>query len=172
MWGLNCIYTAAILDGSGDNLFLKELYTYKYMDIYIIYFTIASLLGFSIAHIIYGKRGIYLKFSLDFFDRILSKYKFIMWLNFFGGILRMVLMVRLVGFSLDNVMNYRQAANEMMNSGLGLVGLVFRLTAYIQMLANFYIALYGLRSGFGKLNFKSLFINSQYTIYPSSFITY
>lgn len=156
MWGLNCIYTAAILSGYGENLFLKDEYVYKHMDTYIIYFTVASLLGFSIAHKIYGKRGLRLKFSLDFVDRILSKYKFIMWLNFFGGILRIFLMVGLVGFSLDNVMNYRLAANEMMNSGSGFVGLVFRLTAYIQMLANFYVALYGLRAGFGKLNFKSI----------------
>ena len=126
------------------------------MDTYIIYFTIASLLSFSLAHKMYGKRGVHLKFSLDFVERILSKYKFIMWVNFFGGILRIVLMLSLVGFSLDNVMNYRLAANEMMNSGSGYVGLVFRLTAYVQMLANFYIALYGLRAGFGKLNFKSI----------------
>ena len=156
MWGLNCIYTSAILSGYAENLFLKDLYVYKYMDTYIIYFTIASLLSFSLAHKMYGKRGVHLKFSLDFVERILSKYKFIMWVNFFGGILRIVLMLSLVGFSLDNVMNYRLAANEMMNSGSGYVGLVFRLTAYVQMLANFYIALYGLRAGFGKLNFKSI----------------
>lgn len=156
MWGLNCIYTAAILDGYGENLFLKDEYVYKYMDTYIIYFTIASLLGFSIAHRMFGERGVHLKFSLDFIDRVLSKYKFIMWMNFFGGILRIYLMISLVGFSMDNVMNYRLAANEMMNSGSGFVGLVFRLTAYIQMLANFYVALYGLRAGFGKLNFKSV----------------
>lgn len=158
MWGLNCIYTAAILGGYGENLFLKDEYVYKYMDTYIIYFTIASLLGFSIAHKMYGKRGVHIKFSLDFLDRILSKYKFIMWVNFFGGILRIVLMIGLVGFSLDNVMNYRLAANDLMNSGSGYVGLVFRLTAYIQMLANFYVALFGLRAGFGKLNLKKIFI--------------
>ena len=156
MWGVNCVYTAVILGGYGENLFLKDEYVYKYMDIYIIYFTIASLLGFSIAHKIYGKKGVYLQFSLDFVDRILSAYKFIMWLTFFGGILRMVLMFNLVGFSLENVMNYRLAANETMNSGLGLEGMVFRLTAYIQMLANFYVALYGLRAGFGKFNFKNV----------------
>lgn len=156
MWGLNCIYTAAILDGYGENLFLKDEYVYKYMDTYIIYFTIVSLLAFSIAHKIYGNRGVHLKFSLDFIDGILSKYKFIMWINFIGGILRIVLMINHVGFSLDNVMNYRLAANEMMNAGEGSIGLVFRLTAYIQMLANFYVALYGFRAGFGKLNFKSV----------------
>lgn len=158
MWGLSCIYTAAILGGYGENLFLKDEYVYKYMDTYIIYFTIASLLGFFIAHKMYGKRGVHLKYSLDFVDRILSKYKFIMWVNFFGGILRIFLMISLVGFSLDNVMNYRLAANEMMNSGSGFIGLVFRSTAYIQMLANFYVALYGFRAGFGKLNFKSILI--------------
>jgi len=158
MWGLNCIYTAAILGGYGENLFLKDEYVYKYMDTYIIYFTIASLFGFSIAHKMYGKRGVHLKFSLDFLDRILSKYKFIMWVNFFGGILRIVLIISLVGFSLDNVMDYRLAANDLMNSGLGYVGLVFRLSSYVQMLANFYVALFGLRAGFGKLNFKKILI--------------
>ncbi len=36
-------------------------------------------------------------------------------------------MVSLVG--LDSVMDYRLAANEMMNTGLGTVGLVFRITS-------------------------------------------
>lgn len=77
-----------------------------------------------------------------------------MWVNFFGGILRIILMVSLVG--LDSVMDYRLAANEMMNTGLGTVGLVFRITSYVQMLANFYVALAGCKAGMQTLKFKEV----------------
>jgi oligosaccharide repeat unit polymerase len=155
MWGINCIFTAAILKGFGSNLYLREEYSYEYMDSYILPFTIVSLLAFTIAHKRAKGKGINLAFSVGSLDTILRKYKFIMWLNFIGGILRIVAMVSLVGFSLDNVMDYRMAANNiMMGFGGGLIMLLFKITSYIQMLANIYVAVAGLRAGFGKLKLK------------------
>lgn len=155
MWGINCILTAAILMGFGSNLYLREEYSYEYMDSYIVPFTIVSLVAFTIAHKGVHSKGINLVFSLGSLNTILRKYKFIMWLNFIGGILRIVVMVALVGFSLDNVMDYRMAANNvMMGSAGGLILYVFKITSYIQMLANFYVAVDGLKAGFGELKFK------------------
>ena len=157
MWGINCTYTAAILMGFGSNLYLREEYSYEYMESYIVPFTIVSLLAFTIAHKRTHSKGINLMFSVGSLNTILRKYKFIMWLNFIGGILRIVVMVSLVGFSLDNVMDYRMAANNvMMGSVGGLVLYVFKITSYIQMLANFYVAVDGLKTGFGKLKFKNV----------------
>lgn len=159
MWGICCLYIGVILAGYGKNLFLKEYYTFKYMDEYIVYFTLVSLLGFYLSHKFGGKNGICLGFSLDFIDKILVRYKFIMWLCFLGGILRIILMVNLVGFDLDRITDYRVAANNMMmTSGMGFVHLVFKITSYIQMLANFYVALYGFRVGFSMLNLKRTLI--------------
>ena len=152
MWSAVCLYTAAILNGFGENLNLKECYHYEYMDTLIVYVTIATIGGFMLAHAqkISGPR---LMISEPFMDILLSKYGWVMWLNFWGGILRMVLMIRLVG--LDNMMDYRLAANVMMmTSSFTLEGLVFKLTAYIQMFANFYVGLYGLRTGLNTLNLK------------------
>ena len=157
MWGINCIFTAAILMGFGSNLYLREEYSYEYMESYIVPFTIVSLLAFTIAHKRARGKGINLLFSLGSLNTILLKYKFIMLLNFIGGILRIVVMVSLVGFSFDNVIDYRVAANNvMMGSAGGFVLYVFKITAYIQMLANFYVAVYGLKTGFGKLKFKNV----------------
>lgn len=154
MWGLNCILTAAILFGFGANLYLREEYSYEYMDSYIVPFTIVSLVAFNIAHKRGHGKGIKLAFSVGSLDTILRKYKFIMWLNFIGGIVRIVVMVSLVGFSLDNVMDYRMAANNvMMGIGNGFVLYLFKITAYIQMLANIYVAIAGLKTGFGKIKF-------------------
>ena len=165
MWGFCSLYTGIILAGFGENLYLKSYYTFKYMDEYIIYFTLVTLLGFYLSHKFGGRNGISLGFSLDFIDRILGRYKFIMWLCFFGGILRIFLMVNLVGFDVDRIIDYRVAANNMMMaSGTGFVPLVFKITAYIQMLANFYVALYGFRVGFSVFDLKrSVILFSLYS---------
>ena len=159
MWGGAYFYTAAILNGYGENLYLKEYYDFRFMDTYSIYVTIVVLLGFAIAH--YFKRasgrGVNLEMSMDFIDNILHKYKWVLWLNFFGGLLRMAVMLSTVGFS--SFMDYRLAANAMMMApSMSIAGIVFKLTAYIQMLANFYIALSGLKTGFEYLDFKKVLV--------------
>lgn len=157
MWGIACVYTGAILNGYGENLFLKEYYEYQYMDSYIVLFTIASLLGFMLAHLFTGRysKKVNLAMSHTFMDNILEKYKWVMWLNFFGGLLRIVAVIATFGF--DSVMDYRMAANTlMMAPSFTFAGLVFRVTAYTQMLANVYLALYGMKTGFGRLDMKKM----------------
>ncbi len=155
MWGANCVFTFLILSGAFERLYLEDYYHYEYVDIYIIYFTIASILAFSLAHKLSGDCKVKIRFSEKFLEKILTTYSWIMWLNFFGGLLRIVLMVQLVGF--DNMMDYRLAANSvMMYGGSGFIGIVFRLTAYVQMFANFYVGLTGFQTGFRKLEFKSI----------------
>lgn len=155
MWGVACIYTGAILNGYGENLYLKEYYKYQYMDSYIVLFTIASLLGFMLARLFTRRYSgnVNLAISHTFMDNILKRYKWVMWLNFFGGLLRIVTAIATFGF--DSIMDYRMAANAlMMAPSFTFVGLVFRITSYTQMLANFYLALYGLKTGFEQLNMK------------------
>lgn len=157
MWGGVCIYTALILNGYGQHLFLKEYYVFHHMDTYMIYFTIVMLGGFYLAHSL--KKHTYVNVSLmmnsNFINKILSKYKWIMWLNFFGGILRMAVMISSVG--VDSIMDYRLAANAMMmTSSLSVAGIIFKITAYVQMLANFYVGLYGLKTGIETLNFRKI----------------
>lgn len=153
MWGANCIITSLILGGYVENLYLGKWYVYKYMDHYILYFTAISIIAFILAHRLKPGNEVNMEFSLDYLDSLLDKYYWIMWVNFFGGMLRLILIIQMVGF--DSVMDYRLAANSMMNSGAGAVGLVFRLTAYVQMLANFYVALYGFKTGFGTIYLKT-----------------
>lgn len=154
MWGMACLFTAFILLDWFGKLYLSEYYNFKYMDEYIIFFTIASLAAFMFAHQVYpGAQG-KVEFDYDFLVAVTRKYHWIMWLNFFGGLLRIVLMINLIGF--NSVMDYRLAANAMMNSGLGPVGLVFRITNYIQLLANFYVALDGFRTGFETIKLKKI----------------
>lgn len=153
MWGGACIYLAAILNGYGKNLFLKEYYIFHHMDGYVVFFTIATLFGIFLAHMFKKNDRVNLRMDHDFIDRILHAYKWVMWINFFGGILRMAVMINTVG--MNNMMDYRLAANAMMmSSSFTFAGIVFKLTAYIQMLANFYVGLYGLKTGFENLNFK------------------
>lgn len=158
MWGAAYLYTAAILNGYGENLFLKEYYVFRYMDEYAVYVTIAVLAGFIIAHL-FKKMGskVNLKMSIDLIDKILLKYKWILWLNFWGGLLRIAVMLSTIGF--DNMMDYRLAANAMMmTSSFTFAGIVFKLSAYVQMLANFYIALSGLKLGIKYLDLKKVMV--------------
>lgn len=154
MWGVACLMTWLILNGTFRHLYLAECYSYHYINRYIIWFTGASLIGFWLAHRFKSGDEVNLYFDHDFLESALQKYRWIMWLNFFGGILRIILMINIVG--MNSVMDYRMAANEMMNTGSGPVGMVFRITNYIQMLANFYVALSGFKAGFGTLNFKDV----------------
>ena len=150
MWGINCIFTSLILLGLFDNMYLEDFYVYNHMDTYIIFFTITSLFAFYWNHKD-NKIKIKIQFSLTHLEKILDTYSWIMWLNFFGGLLRIVLMIQLVGF--NSMMDYRLAANDMMmTSGSGFVGLVFRLTAYVQLLTNFYVTLAGFNTGYKKIN--------------------
>lgn len=158
MWGAAYLYTAAILNGYGENLYLKEYYAFRYMDVYAAYVTIAVLAGFTIAHS-FKKIGSKINFgiSIDLIDNALLKYKWILWLNFWGGLLRIAVMLNTIGF--ESMMDYRLTANAMMmTSSLTFVGIVFKLTAYVQMLANFYIALSGLKVGFEHLNLKKVMV--------------
>lgn len=153
MWGAACLYIAAILNGYGKNLFLKDYYIFHHMDGYVVFFTLATLFGFFLAHMFKKSDRVNLRMDHDFIDRILHAYKWVMWINFLGGILRMAVMMNTVG--MNNMMDYRLAANAMMmSSSFTFAGIVFKLTAYIQMLANFYVGLYGLKTGFGNLDFK------------------
>lgn len=159
MWGATYLYTAAILGGYGENLYLKEYYSFRYLDTYVVYVTIAALVGFAIAH--YFKKSseheINLEMSMNFIDNILEKYKWVLWLNFGGGLLRIAIMLSTI--EVDDMMDYRLAANTMMmTSSLSFAGIVFKLTAYIQMFANFYISLSGLKTGFGYLDLKKVLI--------------
>lgn len=155
MWGMNCIFHYLIYIGYVTPLNEIGLFDYQYMKTYIIYFTIATLLGFSLAHRFSNGRNIHSNISLEFMDNILRKYKWVMWLNFWGGIFRIVALVSLIGFSFSNIIDYRLAANDMMMFSQGsLVGWIFRLTAYVNMLAIMYVALSGLRAGMSQLNMK------------------
>lgn len=156
MWGFNFLFTIIILNGLIDNLYLEGYYDYKYIDTYIWYFTAVSLGAFSFAHSFYKGNTINASFSLDGLTLILNKYRWIIWINFIGGILRIILLVNTIG--LDSVMEYRLAAEHAMNTGLGMIGWVFRITSYIVLLANFYVAVAGLKAGMTKLEFKPTII--------------
>lgn len=67
----------------------------------------------------------------------------------------MAVMISSVG--VDSIMDYRLAANAMMmTSSLSVAGIIFKITAYVQMLANFYVGLYGLKTGIETLNFRKI----------------
>lgn len=155
MWGMNCIFHFLIYTGYINPLTNVEDFQYSYMDTYIIYFVIATIVGFSLAHIFHNDKNIKVDISIDFIDRLLRRYKWVMWLNFYGGLLRIFAMVSLIGFSFYNIIDYRLAANNMMAyTHGGFVGWTFRITAYINILAIMYVSLSGLRGGLMQLNIK------------------
>lgn len=79
MWGMNCIMHSMIYAGWINPLTERSTFIYSYMDTYIIYFTIATIIGFTIAYTIYGKQSIKLNIDTVFIDRIQRNYKWIMW---------------------------------------------------------------------------------------------
>ena len=155
MWGLNCLYHVLIFKNIVDPLVSRAEYDYDYMNTYIVYFTAATLIGFVLAHFVSQNKNINLYISQSGLQRAIKQYHWIMWLNFMSGILRIVVMVKLVGFDIYNIIDYRMASNlMMMGMGGGFASIVFRITAYIILLANVYVAVSGLMAGLSKLTFK------------------
>lgn len=155
MWGTNCIFHCLIYKGYVNPLTQVDSFDYTYMNTYIIYFVIATIVGFSLAHCFFNDKSIKLNISTEFIDRILRQYKWVMWLNFFGGLLRIFAMVSIIGFDFYNIIDYRVTANNMMAyTHGGFVGWTFRITAYINMLAIMYVSLAGLKSGLSQLKMK------------------
>lgn len=162
MWGMNCLFHFLIYQDYVNPLVPANEFKYNYMDSYIIYYTAASIIGFSLAHRFYGNLEINVKFSIEYIENILTNYKWIMWLNFFCGILRFIAMISVIGFSFSNIIDYRVAANAMMTyTHADFTGWIFRITAYINMLAIIYVAFSGFVAGMGSLRMKqalSIFI--------------
>lgn len=157
MWGMNCIFHFLIYQGYVNPLVPVSEFKYQYMDTYILFFSAASLVGFSLAHKIYGNLDINVDFSIEHVENILHQYKWVLWLNFFGGVLRFIAIISLIGFSFSNIIAYRVFANSMMMSSHGsFAGWVFRLTAYINMLAIMYVAFSGFVAGIGSLRMKQV----------------
>ncbi len=154
MWGFNCVFLSLISIGFVTPLSSIDYFDFQYINNYILYFTILSVLGFGLAHLISKNKGVRLFFSANQLS-LLKRYEWIMWLNFFGGILRIIVMVMLIGFNLEDVNAYRIAANGIaMGKGGGVALTVFRLTAYIIMLSNVYLAFVGAEMGFTRFRFK------------------
>lgn len=155
MWGAACFMIYMVLKGAFDYLYLEDYYDFKFMEDYIVFFTIASLIGFTLAHTVFSGNKVNIHFNFPDIELMTRKLYWIMWLNFFGGILRIIIMLTTVGF--QNVIDYRVAANSaMMGGAVGTVDVVFKITAYIQLLANCYVALYGIKDGFSHINAKKL----------------
>lgn len=152
MWGIACIFISIITHGIWDTLDLYTLYHFKWMDKYILYFTIASIAGFSIAHMLGTPVALKTNIKLDYLNWLTTKYRFIMKLNCALGIARIIIFLSLFGWG--GFYEYRINAELGMQSISGWAAIVFRISNYILLLSNFYVAIVGLKHGIFGLNKK------------------
>ena len=124
--------------------------------VYVLGMVISSIVGFSIAHIVYpfrlikGNAGIPSK-KLNY---VLRKYRWILYLCFVIGLILIFYLVSIFGFR--SLGDYRMTAVTLKYSGYG--ALARQLSGHVMILSGFYLAILGYKHGKDSLVFKEFFL--------------
>lgn len=156
MWGFASLFTGLAVAGIWNTFALYDMYQFKYMNEYIIWFCFVSLSAFFTAHFFAHGRRQTSSISEVFLLNVLEKYKPIMYINFVWGIIKAGIFISAIGW--DSVMDYRMGAELYMQNLSGMIGLLFHLGSYLQLFANFYLATLGLYHGLTSINSKEAII--------------
>lgn len=120
---------------------------------YILYFIIASILGFVFAESLIQVKPTNLKFSLGYIFYLENKLKYFLYLSFLLGILKIIIIIKIFGFNTfaDYRISYFQAGSIQNNFGYEHI---FRISSYIYVLASFYIILLAIRQALTSFKLK------------------
>lgn len=156
LWGIACVFISLIISGYWTSMALYKRYVFVWMNDYILYFTIMSILGFAFSNFLFHNRSI--GFSPNLNERLLSaiihRYRPIMYINFCMGIIRIIIFLSIFGW--NDMGDYRVNAEATMRNLSGIYGLIFRISNYILLLSNFYVCIVGLKHGAYKINYKEM----------------
>ena len=153
MWGL-----AFMLCGLIQTEYIypefKERYHFTYMNQYSLSFSIVSIIGFKLAHL---RKSTYFydSISIEGLRKILDRYRFVMYLSFFMGILCIILFINYYGIT--SYYQYRFTFVTMEKPPF--LSFVFRIGNYAVLLASIYVLFLGLYHGKTEVRSKELVLN-------------
>jgi oligosaccharide repeat unit polymerase len=136
---------------------LKTLEDYDLVAPFLCGLMASSVLGFSLAHIIFPSKSfinIY-PFDKNYILWILNKYKWLLYVCFITGILSLVYLISIIGF--DNIGDYRMMA--LFTKRGGIFSYIQWIGGHATIITTFYIALFGYSQALNGINIKMLVIN-------------
>lgn len=150
-WLITSIFMYLELEGKmGKNI---TEYEYRVIAEFIFYMMIASIFGFSLAHL-YKTPRIYnnkeQNIPLEVVNAILNKFHWLLYVCLVVGILQIVFLVSIGGF--ETLEDYRIIAVSAKRSGYGAVAQ--QLSGHLAILGGFYLSLLGYKHSISGVNLK------------------
>lgn len=135
----------------------SPLQSYNNVAPFILGLTISSIVGFSLSHLLVPYSNAIENEDanenyIEYIDWVLKKYRWILYVNLFLGILQIVFLVSAVGW--NNIGDYRIAAVTLERTGIGKFANMF--SGHAMFLGVFYIALLAYKQSYAGINLKVL----------------
>ena len=130
---------------------------YEKVAPYIFYMMVSATIGFVAAHIITERKNnvnevVNNLMPLEVIDETLFKYKWILYVCFFCGIIFICVHISIGGF--DSLSDYRRLALSVKK--VGFLAIIQKISGHIQIIGTFYIALFAYKQAISGVNFKEL----------------
>ena len=151
-WLITSIFMYMELEGKmGNNITENE---YSIIAEYIFYMMLASIAGFSFAHI-YKKPRIYgniqeQNIPIETVNAILKKFHWLLYVCLVVGAMQIAFLVSIGGF--DSLANYRVIAVSAQRNGYGAIAQ--QLSGHLSILGGFYLSLLGYKHSITGVNMK------------------
>lgn len=151
MWGA-AICTSIVSQVSGLDEFGMD---YDSTAPYLLLFIGTSLFAFLTAKLFITERKVKFNFDFRYVDYLLSKFKAFIYLSFFLGVIRILIIISSFGW--DSLYDYRQ--NPFLigsTGGSGLYGIVSQISSYVYVLATLFIVLLAIKHALTTINFRQM----------------
>lgn len=153
MWGL-AITASIISQINGLDKF--SMGGYKGTALYILLYVLISLIAFYFSGNFVVVRNTTYEFNAKYVDYILSKLKFFIYCSFLLGLFRIYIIISHFGW--DSLYDYRQSAFLIGKLNLGIYDLVGQVSAYVYVLATFFIVLLAIKHALTSIDFKEFLL--------------
>lgn len=135
----------------------SPLQSYNNVAPFILGMTISSIVGFSLSHLLIPYTNTQVDIDkkegyIEYLEWILKKYHWLLYVNFFLGLLQVVFLVSAVGW--NNLGDYRIAAVTLERTGIGKFTNMF--SGHVMFLGVFYISLLAYKQSNTGINLKVL----------------
>ena len=151
-WLITSIFMYLELDGKmGYNITINE---YSIVAEYILYLMLASIVGFSFAHL-YRKPRIHYNYQeqcipIEVVEAILKRFHWLLYVCLIVGIMQVAFLVSIGGF--ESLEDYRIIAVSAKRSGYGAIAQ--QLSGHMAILGSFYLSLLGYKHSISGVNLK------------------
>ena len=121
---------------------------------YLLLFISVSLFAFLTAKFFVRERRVKYNFDFRYIDYLLSKFKIFIYLSFFLGLIRILIIISSFGW--DSLYDYRQNAFLIGAEGGGIYSIVSQISSYVYVLATLFVVLLAIKHALTSINFREM----------------